>query len=325
MLFRAAHHSDLLEVELTRRNIPFVKYGGLKFLEAAHVKDALAILRVLENPRDEVAWFRVLQLPEGIGPATARRLMETIGVRATDDEAASPLVASSTSRSRCPRRRSTACRSCARRCADAPTRRCSAPAAQIERLRAFLAPVFARRYDAAGGAPARPRPARGCSPPGYEARGAVPRRAHARPAVDHRRPRRTAAARRGLARALHDPLGQGPRVGRRARDPRRRRHDPVRHGDRRRRRDRGGAPPALRRAHASARRAARVPPAALLPPAPRATRIRYSQLSRFLEPTRSGRRSTSIGPQVDPRDDAVVDIGAATVDVDAYLAGLWSE
>ena len=51
MLFRAGHHSDRLEVELARRNIPFVKYGGLKFLEAAHVKDVLALLRVLENPR----------------------------------------------------------------------------------------------------------------------------------------------------------------------------------------------------------------------------------------------------------------------------------
>ena len=67
VLFRAAHHSDLLEVELARRNIPFVKYGGLKFLEAAHVKDALSLLRVLENPFDEVSWFRVLQLPEGVG------------------------------------------------------------------------------------------------------------------------------------------------------------------------------------------------------------------------------------------------------------------
>ena len=67
VLFRAAHHSDLLEVELARRNIPFVKYGGLKFMEAGHVKDALAFLRVLENPWDEVSWFRVLQLPDGHG------------------------------------------------------------------------------------------------------------------------------------------------------------------------------------------------------------------------------------------------------------------
>src|SRR5207245_9488442 len=76
VLFRAAHHSDLLEVELGRRNIPFVKYGGLKFLEAAHVKDVLCVLRWAENPRDEVAAFRVLQLLPGVGPASARRLQD---------------------------------------------------------------------------------------------------------------------------------------------------------------------------------------------------------------------------------------------------------
>src|SRR5262249_48223264 len=59
VLFRAAHHSDLLEVELSRRNIPFVKYGGLAFLESAHVKDAVALLRILENPDETVSWFRV--------------------------------------------------------------------------------------------------------------------------------------------------------------------------------------------------------------------------------------------------------------------------
>jgi DNA helicase II / ATP-dependent DNA helicase PcrA len=73
VLFRAAHHSDALEVELARRNIPFVKYGGLKFLEAAHVKDALSALRLAENPRDEVAAFRLLQLLPGVGPAAAQR------------------------------------------------------------------------------------------------------------------------------------------------------------------------------------------------------------------------------------------------------------
>ena len=70
VLFRASHHSGALEIELTRRNIPFVKFGGLKFLEAAHVKDVLAVLRLAENPRDRVAGFRVLQLMPGIGPAT---------------------------------------------------------------------------------------------------------------------------------------------------------------------------------------------------------------------------------------------------------------
>jgi DNA helicase II / ATP-dependent DNA helicase PcrA len=75
VLFRAAHHSAALEVELARRNIPFVKYGGLKFLEAAHVKDVLCLLRWAENPRDAVAGFRVLQLLPGIGPAAARSIL----------------------------------------------------------------------------------------------------------------------------------------------------------------------------------------------------------------------------------------------------------
>jgi ATP-dependent DNA helicase UvrD/PcrA len=71
VLFRSSHHSDVLEVELARRNIPFVKYGGLKFLEAAHVKDLLSVLRWAENPRNTVSGFRVLKLLPGIGPAAA--------------------------------------------------------------------------------------------------------------------------------------------------------------------------------------------------------------------------------------------------------------
>lgn len=78
VLFRTGHHSDHLEVELSRRNIPFVKFGGLRFLEAAHIKDLLAMLRLLENPDDEVAWFRALQLLEGVGPATARRVQRAL-------------------------------------------------------------------------------------------------------------------------------------------------------------------------------------------------------------------------------------------------------
>ena len=78
VLFRAAHHTDVLEIELTVRRIPFVKYGGLKFLEAAHVKDLLACCRVAVNPRDELAWFRILQRIDGVGPATARRLIEAL-------------------------------------------------------------------------------------------------------------------------------------------------------------------------------------------------------------------------------------------------------
>jgi DNA helicase-2/ATP-dependent DNA helicase PcrA len=79
VLFRASHHSGPLEVELTRRHVPFVKFGGLKFLEAAHVKDLLALLRWAENPRDRIAGFRVVQLLPGAGPATAARVLEHVG------------------------------------------------------------------------------------------------------------------------------------------------------------------------------------------------------------------------------------------------------
>ncbi|MDQ4089656.1 MAG: ATP-dependent helicase, partial [Actinomycetota bacterium] len=92
VLFRASHHSDLLELHLSRRNVPYVKYGGLKFLEAAHVKDLLALLRVLDNPWDELAWFRTLQLLEGVGAATARRVMEELGVGEAADPNATPLA-----------------------------------------------------------------------------------------------------------------------------------------------------------------------------------------------------------------------------------------
>ena len=78
VLFRASHHSGPLEVELTRRNIPFVKFGGLKFLDSAHVKDMLAALRFAQNPRDRVAGFRLMQLIPGIGPQTAGKILDAI-------------------------------------------------------------------------------------------------------------------------------------------------------------------------------------------------------------------------------------------------------
>ncbi|MDR6831003.1 DNA helicase-2/ATP-dependent DNA helicase PcrA [Bosea robiniae] len=78
VLFRASHHSGPLEIELTRRNIPFVKFGGLKFLDSAHIKDLLALLRFVENPRDRVSGFRVLQLLPGVGPTSAQRVLEHV-------------------------------------------------------------------------------------------------------------------------------------------------------------------------------------------------------------------------------------------------------
>jgi DNA helicase-2/ATP-dependent DNA helicase PcrA len=76
VLFRSASHSDLLEVELTKRKVPFVKYGGLKFLEAAHLKDLMAVLRWADNPRNTLAAFRTLQLLPGMGPVNARAAIE---------------------------------------------------------------------------------------------------------------------------------------------------------------------------------------------------------------------------------------------------------
>jgi DNA helicase-2/ATP-dependent DNA helicase PcrA len=76
ILFRSSHHSDVLEIELGKRNIPFVKYGGLKFLEAAHVKDMLSILRWVDNPKNAVAGFRVLKLVPGFGPGHAKQALD---------------------------------------------------------------------------------------------------------------------------------------------------------------------------------------------------------------------------------------------------------
>jgi DNA helicase-2/ATP-dependent DNA helicase PcrA len=78
VLFRTTHHSQVLQVELTVRKIPFVLYGGLRFLEAAHVKDLVCSLRIVENPADDLAWFRVLQLLDGVGPALARRIVAAL-------------------------------------------------------------------------------------------------------------------------------------------------------------------------------------------------------------------------------------------------------
>jgi DNA helicase-2/ATP-dependent DNA helicase PcrA len=78
VLFRTSHHSMRLEIELTRRNIPFVKFGGLKFLEAAHVKDMLSVLRWAQNLRDRVSGFRALQLLQGMGPKTAARILDNL-------------------------------------------------------------------------------------------------------------------------------------------------------------------------------------------------------------------------------------------------------
>jgi ATP-dependent DNA helicase UvrD/PcrA len=78
VLMRAGSHSNELEIELARRNIPFVKYGGIGYLEAAHIKDFICALRIADNPQDQLSWFRVLRLPPGVGPVTARRALDAL-------------------------------------------------------------------------------------------------------------------------------------------------------------------------------------------------------------------------------------------------------
>jgi DNA helicase-2/ATP-dependent DNA helicase PcrA len=87
VLFRAAYMSADLEIELSNRRVPFEKWGGLKFLEAAHVKDVLAFLRVIENPRDDVSWYRILMLMPGIGDVTARAAIASMTERGWDADA----------------------------------------------------------------------------------------------------------------------------------------------------------------------------------------------------------------------------------------------
>jgi DNA helicase-2/ATP-dependent DNA helicase PcrA len=129
VLFRSSHHSDGLELELVRRNIPYVKYGGLKFLEAAHVKDLLAVLRWADNPKNRIAAWRALQLLPGVGPATAASCFtkfETRGWRALE-ELDPPLAAMLESLA----------------APDAPW------AGQVARVREWYAPHLERLYEEA--------------------------------------------------------------------------------------------------------------------------------------------------------------------------------
>lgn len=87
VLFRSSFLSFDLEIELTKANIPFIKYGGFKFIETAHVKDMIAYLRVLENPRDVVAWNRILLILDGVGPRTAEKVIDDILSRRVSHEA----------------------------------------------------------------------------------------------------------------------------------------------------------------------------------------------------------------------------------------------
>lgn len=140
ILVRAAHHSGLLEMELTARKIPFIKYGGLRFLEAAHVKDMVCLARLIENPRDELAWFRVLQLIDGLGPGAARKLTSAaVGLQPLEEAAAS-----------LPESPQHAVGLLAATLAECRSLGPEAPGAAIERARAWLDPAVVARYPNSG-------------------------------------------------------------------------------------------------------------------------------------------------------------------------------
>lgn len=164
VLFRTGHHSDLLELELSTRDIPYLKFGGLKFLEAAHVKDLVSLLRILDNPYDELAWNRVLRALPGVGPSTIAKSLTSLGVTdGSGDEVdavsdrggaggADPLSRFLAARPALPQSaREDAdllavalgdCRSDGER--DEPS-----PAVQVARLARWLETTFDRRYDRA--------------------------------------------------------------------------------------------------------------------------------------------------------------------------------
>jgi DNA helicase-2/ATP-dependent DNA helicase PcrA len=131
VLVRAAHHSDMLEIELTARKIPYVKFGGLRFTDTAHVKDFTAAARILVNPADDLAWFRLLRLHEGIGPAHARRVLDL----GPDADRARAVEAA-------PARSRRALAATLEALADAAL----APAGQADKLLALLDPLIRGRY-----------------------------------------------------------------------------------------------------------------------------------------------------------------------------------
>jgi DNA helicase-2/ATP-dependent DNA helicase PcrA len=140
VLVRAGYLSADLEVELANRRIPYEKWGGLKFLEAAHIKDVLAFLRVLENPQDEVSWFRLLRLLPGVGDTTSRHAVEALARHGWSPLALGSVRASSRAT---PALRALAALLEALRTAPPPT----PPGEEIQRVRQLYDPLLRETYD----------------------------------------------------------------------------------------------------------------------------------------------------------------------------------
>jgi len=145
VLFRSGYLSFDLEIELNKANIPFVKYGGFKFIETAHIKDLVAHLRVLENPRDAVAWNRILLLVDGVGPRTAEKVIEDIlahrvSLPATDRGSSLPVFWASYNNY--PDKIRSLLETLTKISADHLT-----PADKVQQLIDYYQPIFTRRYD----------------------------------------------------------------------------------------------------------------------------------------------------------------------------------
>ncbi len=139
VLFRAASHSASLEIALSRKNIPFRKYGGLRFLEAGHVKDMVSMLRLLENPRDEIAWFRVLQLLSGVGPITAAEAIRHVSSLGFAPSALASFKAPAAAREEI--------QQLGTLLSDLAPLKGGVPSAIVERMRGFYAPLLRRQYE----------------------------------------------------------------------------------------------------------------------------------------------------------------------------------
>jgi ATP-dependent DNA helicase UvrD/PcrA len=136
VLMRTTHHSDLLELELGRRRIPYVKYGGIRYLEAAHVKDFLSLLRLVSNPADQVSWFRILQMLEGVGPGIARRILDALELATLPEQWATARTVPDAARAD----------GAALVKALATAAASAAPGTQAELCQQALAPFIRRRY-----------------------------------------------------------------------------------------------------------------------------------------------------------------------------------
>jgi DNA helicase-2/ATP-dependent DNA helicase PcrA len=138
VLFRSGHLSDSLEILLTTRNLPYHKYGGLRFLDAAHVKDLISFLRVSENASDEIAWYRVLQMIDKIGPATAAKIVTHIS-RAQDPLAMLTFPV--------PAAAQAGWKMLGKLMQDLVKAGEGDPVAQIQRIRTFYEPLMSLRYE----------------------------------------------------------------------------------------------------------------------------------------------------------------------------------